>query len=304
MHTTRPARIVPRVQLRDLSWLTALADHRHVTDTAAILGVSQPTLSRALARIESELGARLFERVPTGVLLTPNGELVVAAARDLIGRYDHLVTELAGRLDPDSGVVRLAFLDSMATSLVPRLLRAFHQQAPGVRVLLSQEPAHHILGDLQTGAAELAITSAQPPGDFGWLQLQRERLLLIVPPTHRLRNRKRVALTELADDELVTTPVGFGYRSLVDGLLAAAGWAPKVSFESADLATIEGLVAAGLGVAVVPEQFAGLSGTVGIALTTPAARRTIGLTWRTDHELAPAAARFLRFIHERPDAVA
>jgi len=214
------------------------------------------------------------------------------------------VTELAGRLDPDSGVVRLAFLDSMATSLVPRLLRAFHQQAPGVRVLLSQEPAHHILGDLQTGAAELAITSAQPPGDFGWLQLQRERLLLIVPPTHRLRNRKRVALTELADDELVTTPVGFGYRSLVDGLLAAAGWAPKVSFESADLATIEGLVAAGLGVAVVPEQFAGLSGTVGIALTTPAARRTIGLTWRTDHELAPAAARFLRFIHERPDAVA
>src|SRR6266498_952986 len=105
------------VLVRDLEWLITLADHRHVTDTAAILGVSQPTLSRALARIESELGARLFERVPTGVLLTPNGELVVAAARDLIGRYDHLVTELAGRLDPDSGVVRLAFLDSMATSL-------------------------------------------------------------------------------------------------------------------------------------------------------------------------------------------
>lgn len=282
--------------VRDLSWLVALADQRHVTDTAAILGVSQPTLSRALARVEAELGARLFERVPTGVHLTPNGELVVTAARDLISRYEQLATELAGRLDPDGGVVRLAFLDSMATSLVPQLLRAFHEHAPGVRVLLSQEPAHHMLDDLQSGAAELAITSAQPPGAFGWLPLQRERLVLVLPPNHRLRKRKRIALAELADEELVTTPVGFGYRSLIDGLLAAAGSTPKISFESADLATIEGLVAAGLGVAILPEQFVGLSGTIGIALSTPAARRTIGLTWRTDHMLAPAAERFLRFV--------
>src|SRR5690242_7637306 len=115
--------------LRDLAWLVTLADHEHVTDTAAILGVSQPTLSRALARIEAELGARLFERMPAGVRPNPNGELVVTAARELIDRYEQLVTELAGRLDPDGGAVRLAFLDSMATSLVPQLLRAFHEQA-------------------------------------------------------------------------------------------------------------------------------------------------------------------------------
>jgi len=282
--------------VRDLEWLVALADNEHVTDTAAILGVSQPTLSRALARIEEELGARVFERVPTGVHANPNGELVVAAARDILARYQQLLAELSSRLDPDSGVVRLAFLDSMATSLVPQVLRAFHEQAPGIRVLLSQEPAHDILRDLATCAAELAITSTQPSGDFGWLSLQHERLVLIVPPSHRLRNRKRVDLAELADDELVTTPVGFGHRSLVTALLAEAGTAMRVSFESADLATIEGLVAAGLGVAIVPGQFAGQSGTIGLALTTPRARRTIGLTWRTDHALAPAAARLLSFI--------
>ncbi|MGW0247720.1 LysR family transcriptional regulator [Nocardia goodfellowii] len=282
--------------LRDLDWLVALADHQHMTDTAAILGVSQPTLSRALARIEAELGTRLFERMPTGVHLNPDGELVVAAARDLIGRYDQLTVQLAARLNPDSGVVRLAFLDSMATSLVPQLLRGFHQHAPGVRVLLSQEPHHHIRNDLQSGAVELAVTSWQEPGSFGWLPLQRERLVLVVPPAHRLRERKRVALAELSDDEFVTTPVGFGYRSLLDGLFAEAGFLPKISFESADLATIEGLVAAGLGVAVLPEQFAGASGTIGLPLTTPAARRIIGLTWRTDHPLAPPAARFHRFL--------
>ena len=76
-----------------------------------------------------------------------------------------------------------------------------------------------------------------------------------------------MTLAELGSEELITTPVGFGHRQLVDGLLREAGVAPPVSFESQDLATIEGLVAAGLGVAVVPEAFAGHSGTVGLRLT-------------------------------------
>lgn len=284
------------MRIRDLEWLVALADHQHVTDTAAILGVTQPTLSRTLARAEDELGVRLFERVPDGLTTTPNGAFVVDAARDLVARYRQLTTELEARLDPDRGIVRLAFLDSMATSLVPRILRGFHQQAPGVRVELSQEPAHAMRRDLAVGAVDLAITSVRPDGAYAWTTLQHERLVLIVPPTHRLRTRKRIDLRDLAAEELVTTPLGFGFRTLVDGLLADAGVTMTVSFESADLATIEGLVAAGLGVAVVPEAFVGLSGTVGVALTGANARRTVGMTWRTDRELEPAAARFRDFV--------
>ena len=287
------------VLVRDLEWLVALADHRHVTDTAAVLRVSQPTLSRALARVEGELGVRLFERVPEGLVISPDGDLVIAGARDVLGRYQQLLLELGSRLDPDTGVVRLAFLDSMATSLVPRILRDFHGEAPGVRVMLTQEPAHHIQRDLDHGVVELAITSVQPEGDYGWLPLQDERLVLIVPPSHRLRNRRRVDLRELVEDELVTTPVGFGYREHVNRLFAEAGVAVPISFESADLATIEGLVAAGLGIAITPEQFAGLSGTIGINISSPHARRTIGLTWRTDRALNPAALRLHHFVTAR-----
>lgn len=283
--------MISGVLIRDLAWLVALADTEHVTDAAAALGVSQPTLSRALARTEEELGARLFERVPHGLVTTPEGELVVDAARQVLGRYQQLVRDLKGRRDPDRGVVRLAFLDSMATSLVPRVLRAFHELAPLVRVELVQEPGHDILRDLASGAAELAVTSTRPEGDFAWVPLQEERLVVIVGRSHRLRERKQVALAELADDEHVTTPLGFGHRSLVDGLLADAGVAPPVSFESADLVTIEGLVAAGLGFAIVPEAQAGLSGTLSLRITQARARRTIGLTWRTDRPLAPPAAR-------------
>lgn len=180
---------------------------------------------------------------------TPDGELVVAVAREVTARYDRLLAELVSRHDPDTGVVRLAFLDS--TSLVPRLLRGFHEEALRVRVVLRQENAREIEADLETGAAELAITYVPARPDAGWLPMQEDRLVLVVPPGHRLRQRRRIDLSELAGDEFVMVPVGFGYRSLADGLLAAAGVAPVVSFEIADLATIEGLVAAGLGVALV-----------------------------------------------------
>ena len=286
--------------LRDLDWLLALAEHEHVTDTAAVLRTSQPTLSRALARVEAELGTRVFERTPDGVHLTPLGEIVVDAARDLTIRYGQLLSDLGTALDPDTGVVRLAFLDSMATSLVPRVLRAFHEHAPRVRVLLSQEPAHDMIDDLGSGAVDLAITSTRPPGRHGWHPLQEERLVLVVPSGHRWHDRRRVRLSELADEELGTTPMGFGFRALVDGLLRDAGVSPTVSFESQDLATIEGLVAAGLGVAIVPEAFAGQSGTTGLALAGDAARRTIGLAWRTDRPLPAPAVRFRDFVTGRP----
>ena len=123
--------------------------------------------------------------------------------------------------------------------------------------------------------------------------------MLVVPPGHRLRRRRTVTLAELADDELVTTPVGFGYRSLVDSLLREAGVAPPISFESQDLATIEGLVAAGLGVAIVPEPFAGQSGTTGIPIRAEGAHRTIGLTWRADRALSAPASRFRDVVRQR-----
>ncbi|GAB2581171.1 LysR family transcriptional regulator [Microlunatus antarcticus] len=284
------------VQIRDLGWLVTVADHQHVSSAADALGTSQPTLSRALARCEAELGARLFERVPDGVRLTPAGALVVDAARDLTSRWTQLTGSLARVLDSGTGLVRLAFLDSMATSLVPSLLRAFHAHAPQVRVQLRQEPGHEIARDFGLGAVDLAVTSAAPEGPYGWHVLQQERLVLVVPGTHAWRGRTEVALAELGSEELITTPAGFGHRQLVDGLLRQAGVAPSISFESQDLATIEGLVAAGLGVAVVPEAFAGHSGTVGLRLTAAGARRTIGLTWRTDRELTPPAQRFLDFV--------
>src|ERR671927_450925 len=102
--------MITAVQIEDLRRLLALADHERVTDAAAALRMTQPTLSRLLARVEHELGARLFERDARGVHPNPLGDVVLAAARDITARYDQLRHDLTSLLDPDSGTVRLAFL--------------------------------------------------------------------------------------------------------------------------------------------------------------------------------------------------
>jgi DNA-binding transcriptional LysR family regulator len=291
--------MIAGVRVEDLRRLLSLADYGQVTDAAAVLRVSQPTLSRLLARAESELGTRLFERGAEGVRPNPYGEVVLAAARDITRRYDQLRGDLAELLDPDTGTVRLAFLDSIATSLIPRILHGFRREAPRVRVALRQEPGHEILRDLASGLSELALTSPRPAGPHGWLPLQRQRLVLVVPPGHRLAGRRQVRLDEIAGEDFVTVARGLGFRSLIDELLQAEGVVPRISFSSADLATIEGLVGVGLGLAILPEQLAGASGTAGVALAAAGAERVIGLTWRTDRTLSPAAARLLGFL-DRP----
>ncbi|UUZ60195.1 LysR substrate-binding domain-containing protein [Nocardioides sp. B-3] len=232
----------------------------------------------------------MFARAADGVHLTPIGELVATGAREVVARYDQLVVDVRGALDPESGVARLAFLDSMATSLVPQLLREFHAVAPRVRVLLSREPSHELEADPASGAVDLAISSRRSAG-HGWHLLQEERLVVAVPPTHRLAGRSRLRPADRGG--------GAGHHATRIRLpyarrLAAPGGRgrPRDLVREPGPATIEGLVAAGLGVAIVPEAMVGLSGTHGIQIVgSPGARRSIGLTRRTDRKLPPAAER-------------
>jgi len=284
-----------RVNIDDLRRLLVIADHERITDAATSLQLPQPTVSRLVARTEEELGARLFERTPHGILLNPYGERAVVAAREIVERYDQLRADLTGLLDPDAGQVRLAFLDSIAASLVPLMLHDFRIQAPRMRISLAQENGQAILRDLATGAAELAITSPRPGAGYGWIPLQRQRLVAVVPPDHELAGRRRIRLEELSGLPFVTVPSGYGFRRLTEELFAEAAAHLQIAFESQDLATIEGLVAAGLGVSVVPEHIAGATNSRPIPIVGSDAVRDVGLTWRTDRETTAPVERFLAF---------
>ena len=285
----------------DLRRFVTLARAEHLTAAADELGIPQPSLSRSLRRVEEAFGARLFEREHRGLRLNPHGRLVLGAAADATAALDAAREQIAQLDDPESGTVRLAFLHSVATTLVPQLLRAYRREAPGVRFALRQEASPTIEDDLDSGAAELAITGPRPadPG-MGWCVLERQRLCLVLPAAHPLAAQRSVRLADAAGEDFIVLQPGFGFRALTDRLCRAAGFTPRTAFESTDLATIEGLVGAGLGVAVLPAPTGAGRTVEGDAVFVPlrdaGARRDIGLVWRRGAALSPAAGRFRDFV--------
>lgn len=175
------------MHVEDLRWFVVLAESENLTAAAGTLGTSQPTLSRALRRVEDAFGVQLFEREHRGLKLNPYGRIALEAARAGTATLDAASQRIDALRDPDSGTVRLAFLYSVATGVVPDLLKAFRSVAPSVRFALREEPSHEIVRDLESGEADLGITGPRPATDlFSWHLLERQRLCLYVPPGHRL----------------------------------------------------------------------------------------------------------------------
>jgi LysR family transcriptional activator of glutamate synthase operon len=286
------------MDLQTVRWFLTVAELGHVTNAAAELRVSQPGLSRAIARLERELGVPLFDRAGRNVRLSPYGEVFLGHARRLLAEESTARRALAQAADPEGGEVALAFLHTQGTRLVPDLLRRFRDEHPRVRFRLSQDAASGLEGAIHGGAADLAITS--PPQDTAltWRPMVTERLLLAVPEGHRLAARTRVRLAEAAGERFVAVRHGAGLRGVLESLAARAGFRPSILFEGDELATVRGLVAAGLGVALVApagaaESFPGLAE---IPLSDPGAERTIGLAWLEPRTMPPAAARFRDFV--------
>ena len=288
------------MNLEELRWFVVLAETEHVTDAAVELAVSQPTLSRALARFEREAGAPLFDRVNRRLRLNAYGQIMLEHARRSIAEMRAATERIAALRDPDTGRVRLAFLHSLANWYVPEQLRRFRESAPAVDFDLFQGPAHEIAQRVLDGQSDIAITAPRPeaPG-FGWRRLYVDQLCLAVPRGHRLATRARVRLSAAAGEPFVALGQQAGLRQLTDQLLAEDGVHPDIVFEATEIPSVEGLVAAGFGVAVVPIPRDGSrSKTVHVPLTNAGAKREVGLVWDRKRILPPPAKRFAEFLSD------
>ncbi|MBC3192477.1 LysR family transcriptional regulator [Pseudonocardia sp. C8] len=283
----------------ELEWFVVLAETEHMTEAAQRLSLAQPTLSRALARLERRVGAPLFDRVHRRLRLNPYGAIMLEHARRGLAELAAAEERISTLRDPDRGTIRLAFLHSIAAGVTPAILRAYRADVPEVRFDLTQAAGHEIVEHLLAGRADLGLTAPRPDGDeLAWTGLYREQLCLAVPDGHRLAGRARVALAEAGDDPFVTLREPIGLRRLTDELCARAGLHPRVAFESTEIGTLEGFVAAGLGVAVVPEPRPERAepGVAYLPLTDDSAHRMIGLARLRDQPLPPVAERFAGFV--------
>jgi LysR family transcriptional regulator, transcription activator of glutamate synthase operon len=285
------------VNLEELRWFVVLAETEHVTDAAAELAVSQPTLSRALARLERDAGTPLFDRVNRRLRLNSYGQIMLEHARRSIAEMRSATDRIAALRDPDTGRVRLAFLHSLANWYVPEQLRRFRESAPAIGFDLLQGPAHEITQRVLDGQADIAITAPRPDAAaLAWRRLYVDQLCLAVPHGHRLANRARVRLSDAAGEPFIALGEQAGLRQLTDQLLAEDDVKPDIVFEATEIPTVEGLVAAGFGVAVVPvPRDGGKSRIVHVPLTNAGAKRDVGLAWDRNRQLPQPAKRFADF---------
>lgn len=273
-----------------------MAEAEHVTAAAGRLRLSQPAVTRAIGRLEEQFGARLFDRPGHRVRLNAFGRALAGHADKIIAQLDAADAEIAVLLDPHAGPVRIGFVRSLGTWLVPDLIRSFRAVEPGVVFHLRQGLSEGISGLLENGDVDLILTSPRPrpPDQLIWEPLAAERLELAVPPGHPLAARKRIRLPEVAGEPFVALSGVSEFREISDRLCREAGYSPAVAFEADDVATVRALVGAGLGVAILPAvHWPPASGDPAtLAIAGQDATRPIGLAWMSGRQLPALADAF------------
>jgi DNA-binding transcriptional LysR family regulator len=244
------------VELRQLRYFVAVAEELHFRRAAARLHISQPPLSQQIRQLERELGCRLLTRTRRRVELTPAGQAFLGDARQLLSELDGAV-QTARRIDAgQTGRLRINFVGSALLSVVPGIVQRFRAAAPNVEIELHERPTAEQLRLVSAGIVDVGLV--RPPiEELTEMRAEivlRERTVAALPAGHRLADLRRVPLRRLAAEQLVLFPreQAPGFHDLLISSMAALGAHPQVVQYAPEMATIVCLVAAGVGVSLVP----------------------------------------------------
>ncbi|OBA63392.1 LysR family transcriptional regulator [Mycobacterium sp. 1100029.7] len=279
----------------DYEWFLTLAELEHVTAAAQQMHIAQPTLTRMLARLERRLGVTLFDRRGRRLSLSTYGRIFYEHARRAQRELDSARREIEDLNNPAAGEIRLGFLGSFGSIVVPRLIASFTETSPRVTFTLEEGAAESLSERVLDGAIDVGVVSPRPQQPtLAWRSLFRQRLGVAVPRGHRLTDAPAVSMTDLADEPFVAMHVGYGMRRLLDELCAAAQFQPRIVLESANLTTTAGLVAAGLGISLTPIDGSDHAPGVSVLRLADAdAFRDIGMIWDSTRPLSRAARDFV-----------
>jgi LysR family transcriptional regulator, transcription activator of glutamate synthase operon len=279
----------------DYEWYVTLAELQHVTAAAEQLHMAQPTLTRMLSRLEKRLGVALFDRRGKRLSLNSYGRIFYDHARRAQLELDSARRAIEDLANPAVSEIRLGFLSSFGTTVVPQLIAGFTAASRRVAFTLQEGAAEAISDLVESDAIDIGVVSPRPQQpNLAWRSLFRQRLGVAVPHGHPLAGVPAVSMTDLANEPFVTMHPGFGMRRLLDELCAAAQFQPRIVLESANLTTAAGLVAAGLGISLVPID--GNRDTPGVGVLRLAdadAYRDVGMIWNSGRRLSRPARDFI-----------
>jgi LysR family hydrogen peroxide-inducible transcriptional activator len=292
------------MNLRDLDYLVAVAEHRHFGRAAESCFVSQPTLSTQLRKLELELGVELIERSPRHIMLTAAGERVVERARIILGEADNIRGIARSARDPESGSVRLGLFPTLAPYLLPHVVPQIHARFPSLELLLVEEKTEVVFQRLRDGKLDAGIV-ALPVHDAQLHQelLFAEDFVLAVPAEHRLAAMEGpVDPSVLIGEHVLLLEEGHCLRDQALSVCQLAGAAERSGFRATSLETLRQMVAAGVGVTLLPELAVRppVPPSPAVRLlrfSEPVPRREIAMVWRrtsVNGQLLPKIAEVIR----------
>lgn len=281
--------------LQQLEAFTAVAERGSFRAAAEHIHLSPPALSRRIDKLETILGARLFNRTTRDVELTPLGRVFLERARAALDDLESAMLGISDIAASRSGRVTVACVPSAAIHFLPSVVRPFSERYPLIRIRVVDEAASLVLASVVTGESDFGINfmGNQVPG-VEFEAIHTDPFVLAVPRDHALATRKSVAWTDLQTERLIAVARSSGNRQLLDDALAKAGVNPSFSFEVSHIATLLGMVEAGLGLAAVPRLTLPPAHPmlVGITLRQPDVSRVLGLATRRGAALRAPAKMF------------
>ena len=287
------------MELRQLKYFREVAERQHVTRAAEKLFVSESAISRAVTQLEEELGVPLFYREGRAVVLSPYGRLFLENVTRALGVLESGRRLLREQTEQESGTVSLGFLHSLGVEMVPGLIKEYRRKHPGIQfTLLVQRSGEMLMEELAGGGIDLCLSV---PGMFGqsdvrWNHLLDEELLIAMPRAHRLAASRTLSLKELSSEPFLVLSPEHTLRIIFDRVCADASFSPKIAFEGMDIATLRGLIAAGLGIGLLPPAPARFAGIVEIKLSPARPIRPLGIGWIADRYVPASAVEFRKFV--------
>jgi len=289
------------MDLRTLRAFVEVVRQGGFSQAAKVVHATQPTVSKAVKQLEDELGAPLLDRLGHRVQLTAMGEAVYRRAVTMLAEREHLVAELAELRGLKRGRLRLGLPPLGSSILFAPLVAHFRSRYPGIDIQLLEHGSVRLEQAVLAGEVELAVTLLPVAEQFDWQPVRDEPMAVLLPPGHRLDGCAAVRLTDLADSPFILFEGGFALNHLIEEACGRRGFSPREAARSSQADFIIALVAAGLGIALLPHFTVNQRGHAPVhmaLLDEDDLRWRAALVWRRGATLSPAARAWLALVGE------
>jgi len=297
------------MNLRALRYFTALAEHRHFRRAAEACGVSQPTMSSQVKRLEEELGVQLLERSSRRVMLTPIGKEILERAYRLLAEADAITEAAKLNNDPALGAFRLGIIPSLGPYLLPHVIPQIRQHFPSLLLRLVESRGPDLLQQLDHGELDAAIMALPIDDDqVRWVELFEEPFVLAMPEGHALAAHQSIKMEQLRDQSLLLLDDAQCLRPDTAAPMRQDCVGDQVDFKASSVETLRYMVAAGSGVTLLPAlavrtPMGGLDNLVTRPFVKPGPRRTVVMAWRKSAPTVVFIEKLAKHFQSLPQAL-